>query len=311
MKLTSLPAMATVAALLAGFSAGASAQATYNASMKFDFGAPCNTPTCSVTQGPTTYTANISGFSSSGSGYVKGNITDQGSSSGVGFTGRNGPTSTTYEVTSGSNHAFDNNPSDGSNSNGWEGHSNELMLINFGSTKINLTQIQTGWSTNDTDVMVFRWTGGDMTSAQMDTWMAGTNGAGSLLSRGWDLVSAKDLDNNPSSWTTTAQETDRDFNLNTGSGYTADETDKVSSWWLVTTYFSGAGVDLGDSSKDYFKLLSFTGRVCSSTVKDGSCVENPKDPPPAETPEPASMALAGLALAGLAVQRRRRKLVAA
>lgn len=309
MKLTSLPAMATVAALLAGFSAGASAQATYNASMKFDFGAPCNTPTCSVTQGPTTYTANISGFSSSGSGYVKGNITNQGNSSGLGFTGRNGPSSSTWEVDNdGRNHAFDSEPTNNAGT-AWEGHSNELMLVNFGSTKVNLTQVQTGWSYNDTDVMVFRWTGGDMTSSQMDTWMAGTNGASSLLSRGWDLVSAKDLDGTSNTgWTT---DTDLTFNLNTGSGYTADETDKVSSWWLVTTYFSGAGVDLGDSSKDYFKLLSFTGRVCSSTVKDGSCVENPKDPPPAETPEPASMALAGLALAGLAVQRRRRKLVAA
>jgi hypothetical protein len=191
--------------------------------MKFDFGAPCNTPTCSVTQGQTTYTANISGFSSSGTpaapaGYVKGVITDQGSSSGVGFTGRQTSTSSTYETSSRNHHAFDN--ASGDDGTGWEGHSNELMLINFGSTKVNLTQIQTGWSTNDTDVMVFRWTGADMTAAQMDAEMALTNGAGSLLARGWNLVSAKDLDNNPSSWTTTAQDTDRDFNLNTGSGYT-------------------------------------------------------------------------------------------
>lgn len=264
---------------------------------------------------------NVSGWGSyNSSGYRQGNtgknsvdepvyggLSNQGGS-GLGFTSViNGK----QETGTSPHHAFDNHGNGNPTTGSQYGADNELLLLNFGSAKVNLTQIQTGWSTNDTDVMVFRWNGSDKTSSEMNTIMGNTLGPGGLIAAGWDLVSAKDLDNNPSSWTTTEEAKDRTFDLKTGSGYTVDEDNKVSSWWLVTTYFSGTGVSLGDTSKDYFKLLSFTGRACTSTVSNGTCVEDPKDPPPAPAPEPASMALAGLALAGLAAQRRRRQVAAA
>ena len=270
-------AAAVVGVTLSG---AAFAQGTWGASTTWNFGAPCNTPSC-LAGG---MTLNISGFgydSRYSVNYAPGSITNQGDSSGLGFRSTN-------ETTNSPNHAFDNR----GGSNGYNyGATNEVLLLDFGSAKVNLTSIKTGWSENDTDVMVFRWDGA---AAPTMTATAGPNG---LIGAGWQLVSAKDLDGTNNLFTNDG--TDRTFTLNTGAGYNAASDDKVSSWWLVSSYFSGAnnglaGVDLtgtklGDSSSDYFKLLSFTGRKYTPDTPT----------PPTGVPEPASLALVGVALAGV------------
>lgn len=138
------------------FCGAASAQATWGADTTWDFGTPCNAPPPACVSGGVTLT--VAGYGNGGSGgnYVAGTVTNQ-DPNGLGFRSRNG----WGNETSGSpNHAFDNqgstsNPGSGTN----YGTTNEVLLLDFGSAKVNLTAIQTGWSQNDTDVMVFRWDG--------------------------------------------------------------------------------------------------------------------------------------------------------
>jgi PEP-CTERM motif len=286
----SLPAVlsSVTAALALGFSGSAAAQSNWN------LGAGTGTCVpglvCSVVSGTASaVTATISGYGSTGAAaaYTLGTITDQGTL-GAGFNSGGG------EVAP--DHAFDNRAGGGTLGTATQ----ELLLIQF-SGKVALTAMATGWSTSDSDVSVLRWDGAgnpDLTT---------TAGSGGLAGKGWTLVSSKDIDGNLAG--TTADTSGGNFVLNSGVGANKNDV-KVSSWWMISTYFGAtdAANGLDNASNDFFKILSFSANVCTTTVtggnggNGGTCGGGGGG---GGVPEPGSLALLAVAALGAAGTRRR------
>ncbi len=262
--MTAIPAFV----LALGMASNAAAQSTWDLSTTLcdptSNALGANTAGCAV--GSTT--ASVTAWSNTGSGgkYARAAITDQGAS-GVGITSAG-------ETTASPNHAIDN-----------FGNS-ELVLLNFGTDKVSLSQLSTGWAYNDADVSVLRWnatTGPDLTTM---TTSGTTDG---LIAQGWQLVASGDVDGVTANNNVT-------FGTKT-FGFTGGTS---SSWWIISSYFGGNSGNL-DAGNDYFKLLSFTG-TCTGNQTGGAC----GTPPTSQIPEPASLALVGIALAGMVGARRRK-----
>ncbi len=284
LQLTSLLSAAALCTGVLG-SGSAMAQGTW------DFGGgTCNTsgtPTiaanCAV--GAVTATMSAWGFTTGGAGFVQGNLGEFDPNGFGAYTGK-------FETGTGSQHAFDNltagcgltglaGNAGLSTANSGCGGNVEAMLINFGSSKVNLSQVKIGYFAGDADLSVYRWDGAAGGPTMGST--VATLGTGALS--GWTLVSNNDSDLvNP---------------YNTGSN-------KYSSYFLITTYFGAAATNL-DSGNDAFKILNITAGVCTGTLTGGTGTANGNGSTctPSQTPEPGSLALVGLALIGGVAARRR------
>lgn len=277
--------------LAVSHSSDAAAQSTWNlqsacnpAPVQGSYVVGGNTVSC--TTGVPAETATITAWSNIGSGgaFLRASMGD--------FTGGIGAYSGTGETSTDSQHAFDNRTTGCNGTNTNCGGSQEMMLVGFGPYKVSLTSMSVGYRSGDADVAILRWDGADKTDAQMQTIIAGLNTT-TLTGSGWTLVGTESLDTQPDTTT-----------VNLGN--------KVSSWWIVSTYYGTAAASTAgalSTGNDRFKVSALAGSVCTSGVytggnngNGGTCGGSGGG---GSVPEPGSLVLAGLALFGAVATRRR------
>jgi len=259
--------VSAISLFVASSSAFAIATWTYGAS-------PCQPTFASCTASATdegAATAKItqaSAFATTGSGaaFAAATLTDQ-NGSGLGVTSTTDPTGSP-------NHSMDN-----------EG-ATELMVFRFDKNII-LDKVILGWTYNDADLSIFRWSG--VSGPNLATDLVGKTA--STLGSAWSLVGNYSVNGAPAG-TTTAQKAAQAVDVTVDVNAAGDS----SSWWIISAWNSGYGSLTGSGTttgNDYMKVLAFV----SQNPESGGGV-----------PEPGSLALMGAALVGLIATRRKQKL---
>ena len=265
-----------LAALAAGFlvSGGAMAQSTWSGT--WDWNAPCDPSTCTVSKpGDSTVkvkaTVSAYGAETTNGNFVGASIYT-GSNSYLGIT-------SSGENSTEPNHSIDNfkkNSNSSSYTNQGGADVAEALLVNF-TQAVSLSQVAVSWTWSDSDALIFRWDNGtsapDMLTTRPDMLPTSVGTA----ANGWTLVSSGDFSSGK-----------RDFT-----------SALFSSYWLVSTA-------LGSGNNDGFKISSFSGSVCNYAVKNGEC-KPPSTGGGGAVPEPGTLALAAAAFLGLTNLRRRRR----
>lgn len=152
----------------------------------------------------------------------------------------------------------------------------DLVLFDFGTQQVSLTEVSLGWIQSDADISVLAYTGsGDPSDLSGITYSEFNE---DLTAQGWELVGNYDVD-----WT------------DPNSPYVQDITTSISSsYWLVGAYnpvFPGCETPYCNlHPNDYMKILKLGGNIDDPT-------------PPVGVPEPATPLLL---LAGVVPLLRRR-----
>jgi hypothetical protein len=204
--------------------------------------------TCASSGSPTSYQATVSAWSANtGANFATALLNPYSEGFGVSAQG---------ESTGSPQHALDNSAG------------TDAILVNFGTNRVALNYLSTGWVNTDADVSILRYTGAAAP-------LLGNYSISNLLaSGGWEMVGNYNS-------LSTAQA----LSFNTGANA------KSASWWLISAfdsrYTNGTALGNADANDDYLKLKSFGGNVV------------------ANVPEPSTWMLFGVAMIGLLAGRRK------